>query len=251
MDQPDWDRPLNEIETLWSDILRAHAVEGQGDAHEARVRLVLRYMGAVWRYLTWVLRDRDAADELAQEFAVRVLRGDFRQADPSRGRFRDFVRAAASNLVRDYYRRRKVRPTTGAVELPDPVAPQETSEEADAEFLKSWRMELFNRAKSALVEYQERTGRPYHDILTLRTNHPDLTSVEMASLYSTTSGKPVTDVWFRQNLRRARMCLSDLLLDEVAASLTDPTYEELEQEVIILDMFAYCRDSLRRRARRA
>jgi RNA polymerase sigma-70 factor (ECF subfamily) len=249
MDHPDRDRPLNEIETLWSDILRAHG--GEEEAHAARVRLVLRYMGAVWRYLAWVLRDRDAAEELAQEFAVRVLRGDFRRADPNRGRFRDFVRAAASNLVNDYYRRRKTRPITGAAGVPEPVAPPAPSDELDAEFLRSWRMELINRAMAALAAYQERTGRPFHDIISLRTSHPDLTSGELAALCSARSGKPVDDGWFRQNLRRARGCLGDFLLDEVAASLGDAAYEELEQELIVLDLLGYCQDSLRRRGRRA
>jgi RNA polymerase sigma-70 factor (ECF subfamily) len=249
MHHPDQDPPLNEIETLWSDIRRAH--QGEGEAHDARARLVIRYIGAVRRYIAWVLRDQDAAAELAQEFAVRVLRGDFRRADPSRGRFRDFVRAAALNLVHDYHRRRKVRPSTGSDDPPEPVAPTVPSDEPDAEFLRSWRMALFSRAMAALAAYQERTGRPYHDVLNLRISHPQVTSTEMEALYSARSGKPVSDVWIRQNLRRARGCLADLLLDEVAASLGDASFEALEQELITLDMLGYCHDSLRRRARRA
>jgi RNA polymerase sigma-70 factor (ECF subfamily) len=247
MDPQDQDRPLNEIETLWSDIQRAH--QGEEEAHDARVRLVLRYTGAVRRYIAWLLRDGDAAAELAQEFAIRVLRGDFRRADPSRGRFRDFVRAAASNLVHDYHRRCKSRPSTGADETPEPAIPPMPSDELDPEFLRSWRMELFRRAMAALAAYQEKTGRPYHDVINLRTDNPQLTSSEIAALYSARLGKPVGDVWFRQNLRRARGCLADLLLDEVADSLGDATYEDLEQELITLDMLDYCHDSLRRRAR--
>jgi hypothetical protein len=112
-------------------------------------------------------------------------------------------------------------------------------------------MELFSRAMAALAAYQERTGRPYHDVISLRTSHPEVTSSELAALYSARSGKPVGDVWIRQNLRRARGCLADLLLDEVAASLGNASFEALEQELIVLDMLGYCNDSLRRRARRA
>ena len=130
MDQPDQDQPLQEIETAWSDVLLAHLSEEE--AHTARARLVLRYIGAVRRYMARVLRDGDAAAELAQEFAVRVLRGDFRRADPSRGRFRDFVRTAALNLVHDYRRRCKTRPPTRSVEASEPVAPQVESDELDA-----------------------------------------------------------------------------------------------------------------------
>ena len=111
-------------------------------------------------------------------------------------------------------------------------------------------MELFGRAMAALAAYQERTGRPYHDIISLRTGDPQLTSSELAALYSARSGKAVGDVWVRQTLRRARACLADLLLDEVAASLGGGSIEELEQELIVLDLLGYCQDSLRRRARR-
>jgi RNA polymerase sigma-70 factor (ECF subfamily) len=249
MDHPDQELPLNEIETHWSDILRAH--QGEEEAHDARARLALRYIGAVRRYMTRVLRDADAAAELAQEFAVRVLRGDFRHADPGRGRFRDLVRTAASNLVCDYYRRRRVRPSTPSAEAPEPVAPLEPSEEPDAEFLWNWRMELFRRAMAALAAYQSRTGRPYHEVLSLRMSNPKLTSAELAAVFSARYGEPVGDVWFRQNLRRARGCLADLLLDEVATSLGDATIEDLEQELIALDMLDYCREGLRRRSGRA
>src|SRR5262245_48648440 len=160
MDQPDQARRLHEIETPWSDVLRAH--RGEGEVHAARARLVLRYIGAVQHYMARVLRDGDTAEELAQEFAVRVLRGDFRRADPSRGRFRGFVRAAALNLVQDYRRRCKARPTTRSAEFDEPVAPLVESEEPDAEFLQSWRMELFRRAMTSLAAFQKRTGRPYH-----------------------------------------------------------------------------------------
>src|SRR3954463_11751019 len=72
MEQPDGERPLHEIETPWSNVLRAH--RGEDEGHAARAQLVLRYIGAVQRYMTRLLRDRDTAAELAQEFAIRVLR---------------------------------------------------------------------------------------------------------------------------------------------------------------------------------
>jgi RNA polymerase sigma factor (sigma-70 family) len=251
MDQPDQDQPLEEIETVWSDVRLAHRSEGE--TRTARARLVLRYIGAVQRYVARVLRDDDAAADLAQEFAVRVLRGDFRRADPSRGRFRDFVRTAALNLVHDYRRRCKTRAPTGSAETSEtskPVAPQLKSDELDSELLRGWRSDLFSRAIAALAAYQRRTGRKYHDIISLRTSNPELTSTQMAALISAQSGKPVSNVWVRQILRRARECLADLLLDEVSATLEDASLEELEQELISLNLLGYCHESLRRRARR-
>ncbi len=245
MDHSEEDRPLHEIETHWSDVLRAH--QGEQEAHEARVRLVLRYIGAVRRYMTWVLHDADAAAELAQEFAVRVMRGDFRRADPARGRFRDFVRTATRNLIHDYHRR-QVRQPARADLAPEPIATPADDHEADAEFLRSWRMELFDRAMASLAKYQKRTGRPYHEIITLRTNNPQLTSTQLAALITERSGRAVGDVWVRQNLRRGRRCLASLLLDEISASLGLASIEDLEQELIALNMLGYCQEELRRRA---
>ena len=37
-------------------------------------------------------RDKDAADELSQEFALRFVRGDLKGADRERGWFRDFLK---------------------------------------------------------------------------------------------------------------------------------------------------------------
>src|SRR4051794_27957157 len=87
---------LSLIETRWSLILQAH--QGQGDAaSDARKQLIGNYFEAVERYLVRITRDPDLAADLAQEFAVRFLRGDFCRADSRRGRFRDYVKRAAMN----------------------------------------------------------------------------------------------------------------------------------------------------------
>ena len=73
----------------------------------------------------WVaaLRDPESAAELDQEFALRFIRGDFHRADPSRGRFRDFVKQALRNLMIDYLRRQKLRPRQLGDDLPEPAEP--------------------------------------------------------------------------------------------------------------------------------
>ena len=72
MDQPDQDRPLREIETLSSDVLRAAGPTRR--AHPpAPVGAPVHRGGAA--VPGRVLRDDEAAAELAQEFAVRVLAG--------------------------------------------------------------------------------------------------------------------------------------------------------------------------------
>ena len=47
--------------------------------------------------------------QLAQEFALRFLRGDFRNADPGKGRFRDFLKRAVYHLMIDHHRARRAQ----------------------------------------------------------------------------------------------------------------------------------------------
>lgn len=73
---------LSRIATSWS--LLGRALETTDDAAAARQLLVERYGGTVRRFLTAVLRDADAADELTQVFALGLIRGGFGRADRSR-----------------------------------------------------------------------------------------------------------------------------------------------------------------------
>src|SRR5262245_47153551 len=89
---------LCSITTLWSVVLGAH--EGQTErARSAQRQLLDRDGGAIRRYLTACLRDREEAEELFQEFAVRFLNGDYRRADPRRGRFRDYVKTVLFHML--------------------------------------------------------------------------------------------------------------------------------------------------------
>src|SRR3954464_7283198 len=109
MNNPETEEILSEIQTIWSVVDRAHHDTGE-PARRALHDLIQRYRGAIYRYLRRAVRDPDAAEELAQEFSLRILRGDFRQADPRRGRFRDYLKTALFHLVIDYQRRQRSHP---------------------------------------------------------------------------------------------------------------------------------------------
>src|SRR5580704_6272673 len=66
---------------------------------EAAMELLLaQYQVAIRSYLLGALQDLDAADEVYQDFAVKLVRGDFQNVDPARGRFRDLIKTALINL---------------------------------------------------------------------------------------------------------------------------------------------------------
>lgn len=89
---------LSGITSCWTLVDAAH--HGPEDAAKlARSELMQRYAGAAYRYLRGALSDPDAADDLAQEFALRFARGDFQRADPGRGRTDRSRRATPSGLA--------------------------------------------------------------------------------------------------------------------------------------------------------
>jgi len=239
---------LSQLATLWSVVCQAH--HGPEDAmRSARQRLLERYGGAARRYLLGAVREPDAADELFQEFALRFLRGDFRRADPERGRFRNFLKTSLFRLVAYYRRRQRKQPLPLRSDFLEPaVTDPEPADCYDQEFLRSWRDELLARAWAALERAQEKTGQPYHVVLRFRAEHPDTASPAIAERLTAQLGRPLTSAGVRQLLHRARERFADALLEEVAQSLARSTDEHIEQELTELGLLDYCRPALERHA---
>src|SRR5213080_1066670 len=113
---------LSGISTMWTVLRQAHG--GPPDAATAAKQLLLeRYGGAVRAYLLGLLRDPHAADDLTQEFALTLVRGGFKGADPQRGRFRDYVRAALAHLVSHHRQRQRRQPRQLPADGPEPPDP--------------------------------------------------------------------------------------------------------------------------------
>jgi DNA-directed RNA polymerase specialized sigma24 family protein len=237
----DTDLHLSQLATHWSLLWQAHAGEA-GAAQSARAALLQRYGGAVYRYLFAVARDPDVAQDLAQEFALRFLRGDLRKADPSRGRFRDLVKVVLLHLVADYFRARQHPPAP----LPDdssvmPATPPD-QEATEREFVRLWRAELIDRTWEALHADGDR--QPHYDVLRWRVDHPGQTADEAAAELGPRQGMPLTAVYYRQLLHRARRRFAELLFDEVARSLDTSDRDQVVQELADLELLVYCRPVL-------
>jgi RNA polymerase sigma-70 factor (ECF subfamily) len=232
---------LSQISTLWTMLLQAH--EGSPEqASPACRELMLRYGGAVYRYLLGALHNPEAAGELAQEFALRFIRGDFRRADAQRGRFRDYLKTALRNLVTDYHRRRKAWHQPLAPDAPEPIAAAESDADSEAAFVASWREEILECTWKALL----RANPAYHAVLWLRIAQPELSAAQMAEQLTVQLGKPRSAVWVRKTLERAHDKYTDLLLEELAQSLPVATAEALRQELHDLGLLRYCGAALER-----
>ncbi len=220
------------------------AREGQGaERREALRVLLLRYCGAAHRYLLGAAGDADAAENLAQEFALRFVRGDFHRA--GRGRFRDYLKAVLRNLVADYQRQRQKQPRplpADAEQIPEPE-----TDPADAEFLAHWREELLAATWRTMEQEQRRTGSLLYTVLRWRAANPKAPSAELAEHLSRDQSRPVSVEAVRQTLHRARQRFSDLLLDEVACSLETSDLDRLRDELTELELLPYCQAALARR----
>jgi RNA polymerase sigma factor (sigma-70 family) len=234
---------LSHISTRWDLLFQAH--QGQATtAGQARQELLRRYCGAIYRYLLAALRDPAAAEELSQEFALRFVRGAFKNADPEKGRFRDFVKTSLYHLIVDYRRRRQSQPGP----LPEHLAGlEEPTDAGDAEFLRHWRGEVLGRTWEALAAHEVDTGQLFHTVLRWRVEHPQSPAAELAEQLSRRTGKSYSEGNVRVTLHRAREKFADLLLAEVACSLQSDEKHRMEQELIDLDLLPYCRSALDRR----
>ena len=231
---------LSQIETRWTEVMEAHQGRTDG-ALEAQRQLLEQYSGAVSRYLLRVTPDPELGADLAQEFALRLLVGDFRRADPARGRFRDFLKTSIHHLVIDAHRRTQRWPRPLGTALSEPLEDEPDFAHLDAEFLECWRNELLGHAWKHLEEQEQNGGPPFHTVLRLRTDEPSLRSGEMAARLSALLGKSITAGWVRVNLLRAREKFKDTLIAEVARTLNDSEPARLDEELMNLGLWEYCR----------
>jgi DNA-directed RNA polymerase specialized sigma24 family protein len=242
------DSRLSQLTTRWSIIFQAcHGPEVAAQAAQAAV--LERYCGAIYRYVLRVLGDPDLADEACQEFAYRFVRGDFRHADPAKGRFRDYVKKAVIHLLHEFHRARsagpKITPLQGE-EAAAPPTPTPTDLD-EAEFLGLWRKELINRAWDEMELQQPASGPPYFAALSLKADEPDLTAPDIAERLRSAGKGDYSAAAMRQVLHRSREIFAEKLLAEVSRSILSEDHDALADELEVLDLLTYCREALKRR----
>jgi RNA polymerase sigma-70 factor (ECF subfamily) len=249
---------LSQASTCWTLLFRAHDAETPtAEVTDARRQLLKQYEPAARRYLGGLLRHvpdpREAVEECFQELALCFACGRFRNADPGRGRFRDYLRKALRNLANDYLRKwhtRRGKPLPE--EGPEaPAVADDPLSETEWQFLADCRDSFVRRGLADLEAYERQTGQLLYTVLKLRIDRPKLRSGEMAALLAPRVGKEVSAAWVRRRLYLSRQKLAELVRDSVRGSLSDPTPETVAQELIDLDLFESCRSAFERRDERS
>lgn len=225
---------------------------GDSDSHRALWRIttqwsrvndpsffVLRYADAVRRYLAGWLREPHLADDVVQQLLMQVTQRGFANADPQRGRFRDYLIAVVRNIAR-----RSLRPSAKSGEpLPAFLEEQLADPRLDGPallekaWLEEWRTCLLERAFRALHAHEVDTpGNLYFSALKLARENPDAEQADLARILSRQAGRPVSHDAFRKILSRARRHLAVLVVQEVALTLQSPSAQEVEEELAALEM---------------
>lgn len=223
------DKPrLTDIPTEWTLIRTAHTAAPDGtttpDIAVAMERLIGRYHDAVGRYLKLKLRDENLADEVAQEFWTKLLTHKLAGADPSKGRFRDYLRTVLHRLIIDHFRGRKVQPLPPG-DLLDPSS-------TDQEFDEVWRETLIDRVWLRLQTFEVSTPKNrYATVLKLRRESPEASIDELAAELGKKLGGKVTPEAFRKTLQRAREKFLELLIQELRETIHPAEPEDIEAEI--------------------
>jgi hypothetical protein len=204
------------------------------------LRFVMRYAPAIRAYLERLLPDPHDAEDAAQDFLLKgILRG-FVRAEPLRGRFRDYLKAAVRNAALTSLQRRTTAAPgdAGLAGLADP----RSEARADEGWMAEWRRCVLDRALQALEHHQQRApGNLFYTAVRLTLDYPEEDSVALAARAAALTGRPVGAAAFRKQLSRARRLFAELIRDEVRQTLQQPTPERVEEELADLGLLASLR----------
>ena len=214
--------------TLWTQVLNA----GEADAGKRRAaweELAARYWKPVYVHIRaqWSRSDEETLD-LTQSFFAWMIETEFpARADPRRGRFRHFLKAALENFLRMDARSRGRLKRGGDrrfISLEGAPLPEAGSASPESAYESTWKRELLLRAANLLKEKYRRRGKDAHFEIfracVLEDSAP--THAELASRHSISP----TDVnnHLMDAKRTFREILKDLLAETVAGT------SELDQE---------------------
>lgn len=196
-------------------------------------RFVLRYASAIERYLSALLPDAHAVEEVRQDLLLRVLQQGFVPEQVKRGRFRDYLKAVVRNAALTWWRRERARPAASDLSefLPDDTV--DPIREAEQAWLMQWRSCLLERVWDELeLQEQQSPASNCYRVLRLMVEHGESgDSRELAERLSALIGETVRPEAFRKQVSRARRLFAQFLLREVAQTLHERTVERIEEEL--------------------
>src|SRR3954462_3662204 len=218
--------------TRWTMVFAA----GDPDRKEARSALVSLCEG-YWYPLYAYLRRRgyaaDQAQDLTQDFFVRVLEGRYLdRADPERGRFRSFLLSSLKFFVADEEDRNRAHKRGGGALVPLEFSSGEERyqrepahhETPERIFERRWALSVLDRVVDRLRREFVQHGRPEHfeRLKVFLLGHSDAPYASLAREMNTSEGA------FKVAIHRLRKRYRELFRQEIADTVVDPADVESE-----------------------
>jgi RNA polymerase sigma-70 factor (ECF subfamily) len=218
--------------TRWTLVVAA----GDPQRKEARSALVFlceNYWYPLYAYLRRRGYPADQAQDLTQEFFIRLLEGRYLdRADPEKGRFRSFLLTSLKFFVADEEDRHRARKRGGGMVVPLEFSSGEDryqrepahDETPERIFERRWALSMLDRVVERLRNEFVHHGRAEHfeRLKMFLLGQSDAPYAELAREMNTSEGA------LKVAIHRLRKRYRDLFRQEIADTVADPAEVESE-----------------------
>jgi RNA polymerase sigma-70 factor (ECF subfamily) len=218
--------------TRWTLVVAA----GDPQRKEARSALVFlceNYWYPLYAYLRRRGYPADQAQDLTQEFFIRLLEGRYLdRADPEKGRFRSFLLTSLKFFVADEEDRHRARKRGGGMVVPLEFSSGEEryqrepahGETPERIFERRWALSMLDRVVERLRNEFVHHGRAEHfeRLKMFLLGQSDAPYAELAREMNTSEGA------LKVAIHRLRKRYRDLFRQEIADTVADPAEVESE-----------------------
>jgi RNA polymerase sigma factor (sigma-70 family) len=222
--------------TRWTLVVAAGHPQRK-DARSALVSLCENYWYPLYAYLRRRGYPADQAQDLTQEFFVRVLEGRYLdRADPEKGRFRSFILTSLRFFVADQGDRQRAYKRGGGALVPLEFSSGEdrfqrepaNNETPDRIFERRWALSVLDRVVEKLRSEFVHHGRPEHfeRLKIFLLGQSDAQYAALAKEMNTSEGA------LKVAIHRLRKRYRELFRQEIADTVADPA--EVESELRFL-----------------
>jgi RNA polymerase sigma-70 factor (ECF subfamily) len=218
--------------TRWTLVVAASDPHRK-EARSALVDLCENYWYPLYAYLRRRGYPADEAQDLTQDFFVRVLEGRYLdRADPEKGRFRSFIMTSLKFFVADEGDRQRARKRGGGAVVPLEISSGEDryqrepahDETPERIFERRWALSLLDRVVERLRNEFVQHGRPEHfeRLKVFLLGQSDAPYAELAREMNTSEGA------LKVAIHRLRKRYREVFRQEIADTVADPADVESE-----------------------
>jgi RNA polymerase sigma-70 factor (ECF subfamily) len=222
--------------TRWTLVVAA-ANPHRKEARSALISLCENYWYPLYAYLRRRGYPADEAQDLTQDFFLRVLEGRYLdRADPGKGRFRSFILTSLKFFVADEEDRRRAHKRGGGAVVPFEFSSGEDryqrepahDETPERIFERRWALSVLDRVVENLRKEFLHHGRPEHfeQLKVFLLSKSDAPYAALARGMNTSEGA------LKVAIHRLRKRYRELLRQEIADTVADPA--EVESELRVL-----------------